>query len=451
MPKTQVSCPQCRQPITAEVEQLFDVTADPNAKKRFLSGQVNVANCPFCGFQGPLATPIVYHDADKELLLTYFPPELGLPANEQERLVGPLINQVVNRLPLEKRKAYLLQPRNFLTMQSMIEHILEADGISPEMVKQQQERVALIERLLSVQSADVRRELIIQNDAQLNEEFFALLAQLFQNALASNQEGLARALNALQSELLQHSTYGKKLQAQMQEIEAAAQTLQQAGENLTREKLLQIVREAPSDERLQALVSLARPGFDYIFFQQLSEAIESAQGEERSRLEALRDKLLSYTAELDAQLEAEVKQAREFLEKLLAEDDVTAATRANLQAFNELTIQALNALIQEAAEKQDRARMEKLEKMVAVLRQASAPPAEYVLLEKLLTAPEDALERILAENETAINDTFMSMLANVIGQMEQQKDDPETAAALPKMERAYQLAVGMMMKRNLKK
>jgi hypothetical protein len=74
-----------------------------------------------------------------------------------------------------------------------------------------------------------------------------------------------------------------------------------------------------------------------------------------------------------------------------------------------------------------------------------------VLLEKLLTAPEDALEQTLAQNEASVNDTFLSMLANVIGQMEQQKDDPETAAVLPKMERAYQLAVGMAMKRNLKK
>jgi hypothetical protein len=318
-------------------------------------------------------------------------------------------------------------------------------------VRRQQERVALIERLLSIQSADVRREVILQNDAQLDEEFFALLAQLFQNALASNQEGLARALNALQAELLQHSAYGKQLQGQMQEIEAAAQTLQQAGANLTREKLLQIVREAPSDERLQALVSLARPGFDYIFFQKLSAMIETAQGDERTQLETLREKLLRYTTELDAQLEAEVQQSREFLEKLLAEEDVAAATRANLQAFNELTIQALNVLIQEAAEKQDRARAEKLEKMIAVLREASTPPVEYVLLEKLLAAPADQLDRVLTENEHTINDTFLSLLANVLGQMEQQQDDPETAAMLPKLQQAYQLAVGLMMKRNLKK
>ena len=91
MPRVQVSCPQCRQPITAEMEQLFDVGNDPQAKQRFLSGNVNTANCPNCGYRGPLSTPIVYHDPEKELLLTFFPPELGLPLNEQERLIGPMI------------------------------------------------------------------------------------------------------------------------------------------------------------------------------------------------------------------------------------------------------------------------------------------------------------------------------------------------------------------------
>ncbi len=104
MPQTQIACPRCRQMIPANVEQLFDVTHEPASKQRLLSGQSNFARCQFCGYEGRLATPIVYHDNDKELLLTYFPPELGLPLNEQEKMIGPLIKQVVDRLPAEKRK-----------------------------------------------------------------------------------------------------------------------------------------------------------------------------------------------------------------------------------------------------------------------------------------------------------------------------------------------------------
>lgn len=102
MAQTQIACPRCKQMIPANVEQLFDVTADPQAKQRLLGGQSNHARCPYCGYQGRLATPVVYHDNEKELLLTFFPPELGLPVNEQERMIGPLIKQVMDRLPAEK-------------------------------------------------------------------------------------------------------------------------------------------------------------------------------------------------------------------------------------------------------------------------------------------------------------------------------------------------------------
>ena len=149
--------------IPANVEQLFDVTADPQAKQRLLSGASNVAHCPHCGYEGRLAAPVVYHDNSKELLLTFFPPELGMPLNEQERILGPMIKQVMDRLPAEKRKAYLLSPQANLTYESMVETILGKDGITPEMIKAQQDRVMLMERLLQTSTPDVRSEIIKQN------------------------------------------------------------------------------------------------------------------------------------------------------------------------------------------------------------------------------------------------------------------------------------------------
>jgi hypothetical protein len=97
-----------------------------------------------------LATPIVFHDPAKELLLTYFPMELGLPQGEQERVLGRFINQVINRLPSEKRKAYLLQPQAALTMQGLVDRILQADGITREEVEAQRAKLRLFEILLRV-------------------------------------------------------------------------------------------------------------------------------------------------------------------------------------------------------------------------------------------------------------------------------------------------------------
>ena len=187
MPQTQIACPRCRQIIPAQVEQLFDVTAEPASKQRLLGGVSNRARCQFCGYDGNLATPVVYHDADKELLLTYFPPELGLPANEQEKMIGPLINKVVNNLPAERRKAYLFRPQSFLTYQSLVEKILEGDGVSKEMLDEQQKRLNLIQRLLQTTTADVRAEIIKQNAAVLDEPFFAIYNRLVEAAVSSNQ------------------------------------------------------------------------------------------------------------------------------------------------------------------------------------------------------------------------------------------------------------------------
>jgi hypothetical protein len=125
MAKTSVACPRCRQPVIADIEQLFDMGTDPQAKQKLLSGMFNVIQCPSCGYAGQTPRPLVYHDPQKDLLLTYFPPELGLPVNEQERLIGPLINQVVNNLPLEKRKAYLLRPQSMLHLKPSLRRCLK--------------------------------------------------------------------------------------------------------------------------------------------------------------------------------------------------------------------------------------------------------------------------------------------------------------------------------------
>src|SRR5512142_1638493 len=266
MPQTQIACPRCRQMITANVEQLFDVTQDPQAKQRLLGGVSNMARCPHCGYQGRLATPIVYHDNDKELLLTYFPPELNTPLNEQERLIGPLIKQITDRLPPEKRKAYLLKPVANLTYESMIQTILEKDGITPEMLKEQQERVQLIERLLQASSRDVRSEIIKQNTALFDEQFFALFSRLAQGAAGSGQEPVARAMVELQGQLLEETEFGRGLKETVGELDAAAKALQEAGEGMTHEKFMELVLQSPNDARLRAYVNLVRSWMDYQFF-----------------------------------------------------------------------------------------------------------------------------------------------------------------------------------------
>ena len=453
MPQTQIACPRCKQMIPANVEQLFDVTSDPQAKQRLLGGVSNMARCPHCGYEGRLATPIVYHDADKELLLTYFPPELGLPINEQERMIGPMITQIMNRLPPEKRKGYLLKPVANFTFESMLETILGKDGITPEMIKAQQERLSLIDRLLQMTSADVRSEVIKQNTKLFDEQFFALFSRLLQAGAQSGQEQLANQMADLQKQLLTETEYGRKLQEQVGELEAAAKSLQEAGKGLTREKLLDMMIQAPSDARLRAYVSLARNGMDYTFFQNLTEMIDKASGDQRKKLEDLRAKLLEFTNEIDKQLEARYKQSQEFVEKLLAQEDVARATQDNLQSFTQDAVEIVQTMLRQASEKNDYARMGKLQKMMEVLEEASAPPPEVAFIEQLLDAPDEAgIEKMLNENASVVNDGFMEALNGLVAQIEAQagQGNAEAKAVADKLQKVYKTALKFSMKQKMK-
>ncbi|MCC7117673.1 MAG: hypothetical protein IT310_04040 [Anaerolineales bacterium] len=449
MPQTTISCPRCRQMIQANVEQLIDVTHEPAAKQRFLSGQVNHARCPHCGYDGRLATPIVYHDNEKELLLTYFPPELGLPLNEQEKMMGPLIKQAVERLAPEKRKGYLFKPQANLTYESMLETILNKDGISSEVIKSQQERVQLMEKIMQVTSKDVRSEMIKQNAALIDEQFFALFSRIAQSAMQSGQEPIARALIEIQTQLLEETEYGRQLKESVAELETAQKTLQEAGQTLTREKLLDFVLESTTEARIRAYVSLARSGMDYSFFQTLSERIETASGEEKSRLEGIREKLLQFTSEIDKQLEARQKQAREFVEKLLEQDDIEQATQANLENFTQDMADMASQLLQQASEQNDYARMGKLQKMLQVLQAASAPP-EFALIEQLLQLPDEAaVEQVFDQNAEMVSQQLVDALGGLSTQLESQGDNPEAQAMSAKLNQFYKIALKKLMQKNM--
>ena len=451
MPQTQIACPRCRQIITANVEQLFDVTQDPQAKQRLLGGISNMARCPHCGYQGRLATPIVYHDNDKELLLTFFPPELNMPLNEQERLIGPMIKQVTDRLPPEKRKGYLLNPVANLTYESMIQTILGKDGITPEMLKEQQDRVQLIERLLQASSPDVRSEIIKQNLNLFDEQFFALFSRLAQSAASSGQEPMARAMVDLQNQLLEETEFGRGLKESVGELEAATKSLQEVGQGLTREKLLDIVLQSPGDARLRAYVNIARGGMDYQFFQLLSEKIDKASGEEKTRLESIREKLLDFTNEIDKQMEARYKQAQSFVESLLAQDDIVKAVRDNLNGFTQDAVDIVNQMLRQASEKNDYTRMGKLQKMVEILREVSTPP-EVAFIEQLLDVPDDAtLEKMLEANKDLLNDQFMEALIGLVAQVDQatEQGNPEAKALSEKLNKVYKTALRYSMKKNI--
>jgi len=450
MAKTTISCPQCNQPVTADITRLFDVNQDPQAKQILLSGAYNLIQCPHCGYRGQAPVPIVYHDPDKELLLTFFPPELNVPVNQQEQMIGPMINKVMESLPMEQRKAYLLKPATMLTRQRLIERILEEDGITPEMLESQQKRLNFLQRLAST-SPDARAEVIRQEEELVDEQLLMILGRLIQSAAASGEEESTQVLAGLQQEILENTEYGQEILSQAQEQQAAMEALEKASkEGLTRQKLLDlIINAADSEMRLATLVSMARGGLDYAFFQLLSEKIQRASGEEQSKLTELRENLLEMTNEIDEAIKEQKEFSGQLLDKILERENLEEATMDALPSINEIFLDVLRSRINKARKEDDQDQLAKLQKIAGTIQKISAPGANIELIEQLIqTEGEKEINAILEENADELTDEFMQFLMNLINQTQQQESQQGTSE---KLQQVYRQALRFTMKRNLEK
>jgi hypothetical protein len=449
MPKTQISCPRCRTPQTAEIQQLFDMNTDPQAKQKLLSGSANMIQCSACGYQGLYPTPIVYHDPAKELLLTYFPQELSVPLNQQEKMVGPLINRAVNDLPMEKRKAYLFQAKSMLTYQTMIETILGADGITKQMLEDQQKRMFLIQRLVSTPNPESRKEIIHQEEALIDETFFALVNRLVEASLMEGDKQSAQQLAIFQKELLDETEIGRKIQEQMKDSQKAMEDLQNvAKQGLTREKLLNLFIESPSEVYSSTLVGTTRSGIDYEFFTILSAKIDSSKDpEQKSKLVALREFLTEAVKQIDEQVKIEMNSAREVLEKIIAAPSIEAGIQQYGSQVNDFFEEAAQNALAEARKNSDLPRLAKLNQLIALIEAANKPPESIQFIEELLkTENDDAIKGLLNQNPDKAGDEFMQMLAGVIAQSEEQGNQPEL---VQKLKQIQKVALRVSMARNL--
>jgi hypothetical protein len=254
--------------------------------------------------------------------------------------------------------------------------------------------------------------------------------------------------------LLEETEFGRGLQESVGEMEAASKALQDAGQALTREKLLDLVIEAPNDARIRAYVSMARSGMDYSFFQNLTDRLDKAKGDEKKKLEELREKLLDYVNEVDRQIEERYKESQAFVDNLLGQEDIAKATRENIQGFTQETVDLVSQMMRQASEKNDYERMGKLQKMIEVLQEASSPPPEVAFIEQLLEAPDDAaIEKMLSENEEKINEDFMNTLGGLMAQLEAQgqsgQGGEQAKELTEKLESVYKIALKLSMKKKM--
>jgi hypothetical protein len=379
MPKatqTTIQCAQCGQPVRVTVNSLIDASQDPQAKIALLSGRLNVAVCPNCGAPNTVLTPLMYHDPSKELLVSYVPMELGLPKNTQEKMIGDLMRELTSQLPQGSFKAYLLQPRQALTMQGLIDQVLQADGVTPEMMEAQRARVRLVEQFLQAQENELP-ELVRQYDSQIDAQFIQTMTLIAQQLLQEGRQGVAQHVIETQGMVAQLSSYGQELleQGRVQEeiVREVADAVNALGQKAQRADFLNLAFQyADDDQRLQALVGLIRPAFDATFFQELTVEIGKAPADQRGRLETVRDKLLELTALIE-----------------------------NLPLVDYTFMQVLSANIQEATRRADlnaSARLKDVYNRVVAILQENMPP-ELQFVNELLSAPsDDAARELVAQH-----------------------------------------------------
>ncbi len=449
MPQTQHNCPNCRQPVVADVQQLFDLAQDSQAKAKLLSGQVNVASCPHCNYHGDLAIPIVYHDPEKELLFTFFPPEMGLPMEEQEKILGPLITKVFDNLPQEQRKGYLLSPQSTFTFKSLLENILEADGITREMLDAQEARMNLIQQLLTM-SEETCIGTIKKEETIIDDDFFSLFARLLETAAYSGDEITGKKMKGLQELLLTNSATGKRVRDESEEIQKAREKLEKLGDQLTRKKLLDLILSASNENVLRAFVQMMRPGMDYEFFQLLSSRIDKSDGEQMKSLTTLREKLLTFTQDLDAIINERMNQARENVNSLTKVEDVKAMIMQNLGAIDQYFIHSLTDELNLARKANDLERSAKLQEVMVVIEELSSNPPEYAILDELLVLAEDeeSLDKMLRGITKEELKNLIEVVTNLVGQVKTDDDQPaeDVKSEEQEMLSRLQLIYGAMLK-----
>jgi hypothetical protein len=347
-----VSCPNCRAQFNAPIENIID-GQNPIVKSAFLQGRLNVAQCPQCGFVSPLNTPILYFDLEKELALVLNPNGLTMAGGDQEKMIGRLTNTLVNSLPAEQRKFYLFNPKVFLTMESIVKAILEADGITEEVLQKQKAKIKLLEEFLQVKDEATLKEKVKTYESELDRDFFEILTASMQAAQMEGDRAGAQTFYALRTLIAQFSPRGQDIVA---EIDASMGLVHIR----SHEDLLEKLQQAQTNDEFEALIAAAYSMLDYVFFQKLTAQIDQAAAakntQKANRLKDLRTRILETKARHEETSRQALQKSADLLKKVLQSREPQKVLAQNLAEIDESFFMILSANIEEARrQKQEQA------------------------------------------------------------------------------------------------
>ncbi len=427
----QLTCPNCGTAFRTGVYTLVDVGEQPELKQALLSGQLNVAVCPNCGTPSMLGAPLIYHDLAKQLCLVYFPQELNARPEEQERFIGDATSFLLRSLPPEAPRAYLLSPRRFLTMPSLLDAVLEGDGVTREMIEAQRQRIDLISQLAeALDDDDSFAKLVAEHRSALNPEFFATLSAFIQ-ATPPDQRDSQQVLLLLLSRL--QETLG------MTE-DGLPDGGDEEEEDAEMAELIERLHTA-SDDELELVVADLRPMIDYSFFEAWTDQIDALEqvGDTASAaaLTERRTRILQIVEDMDREAQAMFEAGSAVLRDLLATPDPIAALRAEGTQVNEALLLALGANMaaaQRAGNLELAQQLDTLAETAAQVMEERLTPEQRFIGELLAAETPQDSTRLLRKNVAIIKPEFVKQL-NELSEQEEKRGNKPASERLRQMAR----------------
>ena len=435
--QTQITCPTCGAPFQAELYQLIDAQKTPQLKEMLLAGALNVANCPACGNSSQIASPLLYHDSEHELLMAYVPMELNMPMQQQEQMIGQMAKAITDSLPPEQFKAYLLQPQTIMTYQTFMEKVLETEGVTPEMIQHQKDQTELLKKLIGADRLTTL-SLIQENESLIDDGFFAILASnlqmLEQNpSPAANQQFLT--LTNLQAKLFTMTETGKRLEIEQGRVRQFQKDVNDAG-GLTFDLFIDALLANSDNENVQNnIIQMGRQGIRYELFSRITERMEAASGAEKAALEGLREKLLVIYEALQEEAKGLLQEAENTLDVLLHAQDLNRALQQNISRIDEGFMHYLSAEMQAAQNRGDSNRQEALLKVyngIMAAAESQMPPEVRILNALVQTDSVAEQQQLLAQIPAEGKEQFKALVKQMINQVA--AEQPEMAERLKKVD-----------------
>lgn len=367
-----------------------------------------MAVCPKCGAGGLLATPLVYHDPDKQLFLSLFPQEIAAKPEEQERFVGALQQIAMQNAPADKPKGYLLNPRKFITLTSMLDAILEAEGIPREALIAQRKRTELLGRLLQAdEDQALFDKLVADNRDAIDYEFLVTLSAYIEASEAEQDQESFERFTRLRDRLVELTGIDVEQGEDEPGVSEAVEALLAAAESALPEQIAEY-----------------RPAIDYDFYAALTERAEAARAggdaAEADRIEARRNLILETVERMDREAQQMFESAAQALREVVQADDLRAALTERREQLNEafmMVIAANKDAAQRSGQPEVVERLDEIERLAMEVVQESLSPEERFIGELLSAETQQDATKLLRRSAAKITPDLVKRINELAEEM----------------------------------